>query len=574
MNLVEIPLFTQLSETAKAELRSTCALREYSAGEIILEPGEIGQFLYAIAAGTVTVRPGSGKRQLSISLGPGEVFGEMSLLSGAPISAAVIAASSSRIYVVTGYTFNKLFADEPFFRKGIADLLARRLRLRTSNKDTTPICALIGLPSSASSPSKALVRGVDHYVRVVEASRLEVGVRGTDALGMEIDSWRASAHGEEVYVAVLPAQGIDALRGHTRPGDAVLLIDDGTSATPPALSGDWGDIDVAAVRIGAAVHRPAHVNEVWSYRLDDAEITAAEKASEWSGRTTPVLDSIARWIARRTIGIALGAGAARGFAHVGVLGVLDGAGVPIDFLSGSSIGGIVALAYAMTGSADGAYEAVRLAIGSNRKIRDVSILPRSALFQGRKVRRAAARFSADSYFPDLKRSALVVAADLITGERIVLDRGLVSSALVATSAIPGLLPPVKSAEHWLVDGAVVSRVPVDLLDRWRCGLKIAVNALPDLEREGADLNAELRRVMSRPFGLARVIARSWDLLGVAHGSAELEAADIIVRPYTNLLSGYDFDAIDSFVAVGKAAAERQLRDIQEAVAKVLRPRPR
>jgi hypothetical protein len=82
--LTEIPLFAGLSDAAKAELRSTCTVREYSGGDVILKPGELGAFLFAIAMGTVSVRPASGQRELAIVLGPGEVFGEMSLLSGAP----------------------------------------------------------------------------------------------------------------------------------------------------------------------------------------------------------------------------------------------------------------------------------------------------------------------------------------------------------------------------------------------------------------------------------------------------------------------------------------------------------
>ena len=338
MPLTEIPLFAGLSAAAKAELQSTCTLREYSARDVILQPGELGEFLFAIAMGSVSVRPASGQREFAIVLGPGEVFGEMSLLSGAPVSAAVVAERETRVYLVAARTFDRLFADEPAFRKGMADLLAERLRLRTSHKDCAPTCVLVGTTTSASALSRALVRAVDHYAPVVETSRFSVGARGTETLASEIDSWRASAHVGEVCVAALPARSIGELQGHLRPGDAVLLIDDGT-ALPDLASGDRAIGDVATVRISIAAYRPAKANEVWSYRLEDAEIAAAEKASDWSGHATPVLDAIARWITRRTIGIALGAGAARGFAHIGVLGILDAAGVPIDCLSGSSIGG-------------------------------------------------------------------------------------------------------------------------------------------------------------------------------------------------------------------------------------------
>jgi len=568
--LADIPLFAGLSDAAKAEAQSTCALREYAAGDVILKPGEIGEFLYAIAMGAVSVIPAAG--QLAFVLGPGEVFGEMSLLSRAPVSAEVIAARESRIYVITARTFEKLFADEPAFRKGITDLLARRLRLRTSNKESTPTCVLVGLASVPSALPKVLVRAVNYYAHVAETRLVALG-EGIEALGSEIDTWRASANAGEICIAALPAGRLDELPTHTRPGDAVLLVEDGTRLSDVDLPGDW-KIDIATVRVGDATRRPASANEVWSYRLEDAEIAAATVAMEWSPRTAPVLDSIARWIARRTIGIALSAGSARGFAHIGVLGVLDAAGVSVDCLSGSSMGGIVALLYAMSGSADGAYGLARSTLGSNEMIRDVSIFPRSALLRGRKVRRSAERVSTGKYFPDLTRPALVVTADLVTGQRIVLDRGRVASALVATAAIPGVLPPVKTADYWLVDGALVSRVPVDLLARWRCGLKIAVNVVSDAKVEGTDLHAELRRAMNGLFGLGRVITRSWELLGASQGAAEAQAADIVVRPHTHLLSGHDFGAIESFISEGRTAAERELPDILDAVRTLVRPRPR
>jgi NTE family protein len=571
--LTELALFAGLSEAGKAELQSSSTLREFRAGETILTPGELGRFLYAIDTGTVSVQPTSAKRELAIILGPGEIFGEMSLLSGTPISAAVIAVRDCRLYEITARAFDKLFADEPAFRRSIADLLAQRLRLRTSDKQQAPICAFIALPPSAGALPKALARGVDHYAQVVELGCFETGSAETQVLGRQIDSWRASAHVGEICVVSVPAQSLGGLQDSTRPGDAVLLIDDGTELPALALSAGWGLSDVATVRVGAA-GQAGQADQTWSYRLEKAEIAAALSAQAWNPRATPVLDSIVRWIARRSVGVALGSGAARGFAHVGVLGVLEAAGVPIDFLSGSSMGGIVALYYGITGSAEGAGALCRSTLGSKKLIWDMSILPRQALFRGRKGRRNAERVAEGKYFPDLTRPAIAVAADLITGERVVLDRGLVSTAAVATATIPGLFPPVRCGEQWLVDGAVISRVPVDLLDRWRCGLKIAVNVELSANSEDAQVRATLKRALNGPFAMRSIIARSWELLGVSHGAAETQAADIVINAGTQQHSGYDFDAIESFISAGRAAAERKLPEVLDAVKSLIRPRPR
>jgi NTE family protein len=569
----EFPLFAGLSEAGKAELQSTSTLREYRAGDTILTLGELNAFLYAIDTGAVSVQPASAQREVAIVLGPGEVFGEMSLLSGVPVSAAVIAVRDCGIFEVSGRTFDKLFAEEPAFRRGIADLLAERLRIRTANKQRVPTCAFIALPPSGGAVPKALGRGVDHYAQVVELGCFETESGQTQVLGRQIDSWRASAHVGEICVVSVLAHSLGGLRDYTRSGDAVLLIDDGTGLPGFSLSAGWGLTDVATVRVGAARHA-RQADQTWSYRLENAEIAAALSGPEWNSRATPVLDSIARWIARRSVGVAFGSGAARGFAHVGVLGVLEAAGVPIDCLSGSSMGGIVALYYAMSGSAEGAGALVRSTLGSKKLIWDMSILPRLALFRGRKGRRSAERIAGGKYFSDLTRPAIAVAADLIKGERVVLDRGLVTTAVVATATIPGLFPPVRCGEQWLVDGAVISRVPVDLLDRWRCGLKIAVNVELSANAEDAQVRATLQRALNGPFALRSIIARSWELLGVSHGAAETQAADIVINAGTQQHSGYDFEAIDSFISAGRAAAERKLPEILDAVKSLIRPRPR
>ena len=574
LEILEIPLFASLSARVRAEVLSTSELRDYHAGDVILEAGDTGRWLYAIAAGAVSVHPTPSQRELDIVLGAGEVFGEMALLSRTPVSARVTALRESRIYLVAAQTFDRLFAEESAFRQRIADLLAERLRARTSHQDRRPICALIGLPSSTSQLPTALAFGIDQYAPVFKGRCFEAGAQDIAALEKDILSWRASARSGEVYLAAVPGLSLCELRTHLRVGDAVLLVDDG-SALPDSLAlAALPGIDVAMVRIGAAASRPGNASDAWSFCVAQAEIGVARTATRWDARATPVIDAMARWITRRTIGIALGAGAARGFSHIGVLGVLDRAGVPIDCLSGSSMGGVVALLYSTDKSTNAADAVARITLQASEMIRETTLFRTSALSRGRKLRRAAERFLAGKYLSDLVRPVFTISADLITGQRIVLDRGLVATALMATSAIPGALSPVRTAEHWLVDGALFSRVPVDLLGRWRCGLKIAVGVEGRLDAEGEEDRAELRRAMSGPFGLPRVIARSWDLLGISQGTAEVQTADIIITPDTRALSGFNFKDIRSFIAAGTLAANRELPKITEAVQKLLQPRVR
>ena len=114
--LTEIGLFAGLSDAAKAEVECRSELRTYSKGEIVLRRGELGRYFYAITKGTVSVHPASDEHDVAILLGPGEIFGEMALLSNSPVSATVVAGRDSEIYAIANRTFDMLFANEPSFR--------------------------------------------------------------------------------------------------------------------------------------------------------------------------------------------------------------------------------------------------------------------------------------------------------------------------------------------------------------------------------------------------------------------------------------------------------------------------
>ena len=207
MNLLTgIALFTGLSDSARAELEYTSELRTYGKGEVVLRRGEPGRYFFAITKGAVSVHPDSDQHYFSIILGLGEVFGEMALLSKSPVSATVTAWRDSEIYAITNRTFDKLFANEPSFRDGIANLLAERLRRRTSAKERAPTCALIGLPADSSRLASVLVRGVDYYARVIDVhGGPSAAKRDVEAVGGDIESWRSSALEGEVCMAAVPA---------------------------------------------------------------------------------------------------------------------------------------------------------------------------------------------------------------------------------------------------------------------------------------------------------------------------------------------------------------------------------
>jgi predicted acylesterase/phospholipase RssA len=187
------------------------------------------------------------------------------------------------------------------------------------------------------------------------------------------------------------------------------------------------------------------------------------------------LDRLGRLLAGRGTSLVLGGGGARGFAHLGVLVVLEGAGVPVDMIGGTSIGAVMAAGPAMGWSAE---HSRVVAIEQFRKMFDYT-LPAVAVLKGE---RAAAKLRGafgDTDITDLWIPYFCVSTNLTTAGAHYHDRGLLADAIRASIAIPGILPPVPLDGELLVDGAVLDNVPVDEMRRRNTtGRVLAIDVAP------------------------------------------------------------------------------------------------
>ena len=564
-SILQIPLFANLSPSSQSVLSGESSLRSYASGEVIVRAGDAGEYLFTISSGTVATQRDWSLESTKVVLGPGEILGEMSLISASPISTTIVAETAAEIFLTPSSTFHKLLAEDSQFLRAILGVLTRRLRLRTSESHQVPICAFVAFPAGyVGDVPKVIRRAVDRYARVVSTSEKIADANDIPSIKTAIDHWRAS-NSEDVYIAFVAYTDLSRLRDRMREGDVVLIVETAARA-PNWLAGFvQTGVDFATVRTGQAIGRSAQRDEVWSFSASETDISLMVKEPKAS-KTPPAIDILARWILKRCVGIALGAGGARGFAHLGILKALEASNISIDFLAGSSIGGIISLFYGMTASATQAFDLTRESVGSNRVVREVAWLPRTSLFGGRRLRQRAERVSGGLMVRDLKRSALTLATDLISGKGFLIDRGPIAIALQATSAIPGIFPAIIHEGKCLVDGGLTSRIPVHLLSHGRCGLKIAVSIEPVDEAADAQTRTSLLRDLSNTFSIGRVIARSWDLMGISHGQGESDLADFVIRPRFNGQSGFNFDAIEPFARAGEVAVQDSISAIQSRVA--------
>lgn len=270
---------------------------------------------------------------------------------------------------------------------------------------------------------------------------------------------------------------------------------------------------------------------------------------------------MSRFSSRPTIGLALGGGI-RGLAHIGVLRVLEQEHIPIDFLAGSSMGAVIGAGYAAgLGTEYLEHEAVRMA--DRRRL--VGLLHRSlprttlGLIEGREVDRYFAERLAHKNFADLSIPLAVVAADLETGEQVIIDSGAVATALRASGSLPGVFAPARLNGRLLVDGAVLNPVPLDVVRRMGAEIVIAVDvgAYPDGPIPDA-IHLSLRQAPLIVHSLLRIVGLM-QMQIVSHKLAH-DKPDILLRPNLSsditLLNG--LSRVTECVAAGEDAMQQAM----------------
>lgn len=258
---------------------------------------------------------------------------------------------------------------------------------------------------------------------------------------------------------------------------------------------------------------------------------------------------------RGKIGVALGSGAARGWAHVGVLRALEAAGIHPDVVCGTSIGAVVGAAYA-AGSLD-ALENWVTRLGRRQVATYLDIGFRGGILRARKVFEAMAAEIADRPIESLPRAFAAVATDLASGNEVWLRHGSLYDALRASVALPGLVSPAKVDGHWLVDGGLVNPVPVSVCRALGADTVIAV-----------DLNTTLvgRRLRSAEAGqdvppsILDVVANSINIMQIRVTRSRMagDPPELLVTPRLPDFGLFDFDRADEALEEGRRAVTQAL----------------
>lgn len=258
------------------------------------------------------------------------------------------------------------------------------------------------------------------------------------------------------------------------------------------------------------------------------------------------------------IGLALGGGAARGLAHIGVLKALVENNVPIDVIAGTSIGALVGACFAKDGEINTLEEIVlnidwrRLALLVDPNL----ALLKKGFIHGEKIKELLCSIIGDIEFKDLKIPLRVIATDVITGKEVVIYSGSVAEAVRASISIPVIFTPVKFGNKFLVDGGVVNPVPVNIARNMGAEFIIACNVIPEPKKRGRNytknksMAKSTKKIDPNTPNIIDVLMHSFYIMQHEIAISKLKKADIIINPEVNHISILEFHKGAEAMAAG------------------------
>ena len=557
--LRQVAMFAGLDQAALEDLGHRFTPRQLRRDDVLCREGDAASSLFVLQRGGVEVvleGYGSGERTRPLArLRRGDVVGELALLTSEPRSATVVARQPTTVLELRRTDFLKLLERHPVVLGNLVRVIGHRLVQRNASerggrrgeavaviagRDATELAGQVIAATQAASPHPHQTYAIGLPAR----PGLDPAALTAVELCCRLDALLA-AHRFVLVSVGLEHDELPTLLGEM---DRVLLIGDVTDAWRLAARLDARDprIEMAVVDADEAGEVPASVA---GFRVVRAVRPGSRGDVAWLGRH----------LSRTKLGVALGAGGAKGYAHVGVLQILQGAGYTVDYVAGSSIGAWI-----------GCWLAQGLSPAALEHVLRTRFTPQVVDAMFRKgvngtpsgvdvMCRLGQETTGGCSFPDLSVPLTIMTADLRSRQPAPLTSGLLWPALVAAMTVPGLYPPYPCGERELVDAVSLEPVPTQAVVQAGADITLAVNlisretlaAWPD-----APPTEPLRRRGHDPVHDALLETIELSQLDASVRQAGL--ADVPITPRFGPGSWRHFHLGERFLAAGRAAAEEQL----------------
>jgi NTE family protein len=559
--LADTPLFAGLSAAQLSEIAAGMTPRLFEQGEHLYRVGDPSDRMWAITGGLVHVIAAGGHHGSGDVVGRlrrGDTCGEVGVIVGEPRTEAAVARTSTSAVELGGGEFAELASREPRILTNMVRLMRSHLTRAHERADSRrgeqvalafadSVAALrLPLVSAATRASPRPVMALDRdlsFAGSVVAADHVASDGATVILNSDFDPASLSAVSGEVdrVIAFAGSASETARLGELRRH----------AGTP------GGPIEVVLVGEEAAT-----ASQAWHA---DSPLRVIRHCQQADHEEIPATDLgwLARHITRTKLGLALGAGGAKGFAHLGVLDVLARADYAIDYVSGSSIGAIIGTCIALGMDADAIDGALRHAFDAAT----VEAIFKRSLGGAAGFDLLAQRLretTGDRTFDDTLIPLSVMAVDLSARAPAPLREGPLWQALLAATALAGVFRPYERDGRRFVDGMALVPVPTGAVLDDGADVTVAVNLLSDntLDRWPGDSPPAPLSEARRRAGLLDTLLEVMDLSQLDDSVRNAALADVVVSPRFGPCDWRDFHLADLFRAAGQQAAEAELSQLR------------
>jgi len=573
--LATVPIFRELTAEQIGQVAPICTQERYAAGSNILTQGGYSEALFFLRSGRLAVRVRKGDRRETVAhLQPPAVFGELSFITGRACSADVEVVVDAEVTVLSKAAMAKVETLRDKIVHGMMNVVAERLHdtvTKGAEAPESPVVVLKNLPhweapvSFAAELGRSLARQSGAEALVVNLSdapasdirpisehafTCSLQVRATDDSLRANTAQQLTVWKKRFTIVILNPTGEHAAAMSERIDAFADSI--GTLAGPGDDPGvETGAVTGAGKFILQSAVQPAPMTLAGNQQL----IRQAAEAEEAFRTGVPApkkflrtVDSIARSILNLQVGIALGGGAAWGWAHIGMLEQLDNAALPIDVVSGCSMGSVVGALYC-----SGLLVPELLEIADYWRTRTRRFVEwrlwRMCLISEKAARKVFATYFSERTLHEMEIPYWANAVDIKTGHEFTIDCGTIVDCIRASIALPGLLPPFECGNHLLVDAGIMDPVPVNLVRRMGARYVVAVNAMAALEGQP----------ISKRFPMVDIMMRCTRIMGHEIGQARAEeSANVVVTPTLGSISMLEFAKSSEIIECGRRAAAANL----------------
>jgi len=559
------PLFADLDEKSMAAIEGELSLLLLPGGAPLFRQGEPADAVYVVASGCLGVfrhedEDSADEPILMAEITPGNIVGEMSLLSHSQRTRSVAALRDSEVWRLARGSFDKLTALHPEVLPALMRNVAVRNAMGPTKRRRQPRTFAL-LPSGPDVPSARFAVLLAGALGRIGA---QVQMLGSESLN-EDPEWFARCEMESSFVLYRADPTATEWTGLClRQADCLIVVRLGDDDRPTMLP-----FEIESVQTGAVFHRRRELVLLHEGHDPQPGSTSPMLAGGLYGQHHHVrldihsdIDRLARLLTGHAVGVVMAGGGARAFAHIGVVKALRASGVPVDLVGGTSMGAIVAAGVASRWADDELAERFRRAFVNTNPLSDYT-LPLISLYAGRRVTRLLRMAFGEKEIEDLILPFYCVTANLTTSNADVHTVGKLWRSLRASVAIPGVIPPFNEAGEVHVDGGVIDNFPVRTMRRLGRGITIGV----DIDTGGALAAGAgvmepwstwqfFRRLIWKrnetlPIpSIVRILLRSALVASTARAQEDRQAADLLIVPPMDHIDLLDWTSFDAAIELG------------------------